>query len=65
VLSNRGIDVNGAWVDKILVPSISLGQKKVGCSQFLDEIWRAAEAAQKKRTDQKAVQEGHKLPSLK
>jgi hypothetical protein len=55
-VSRRGIDVSGDWVGNIFVLGISASAGKNYDAKMLDEIWRAAEEAQKKRTDGKAVQ---------
>jgi hypothetical protein len=63
VLSNCGIDISGAYVDKILV--VETGTKyQQECSNFMDVVWRAAEVAQKKRRDSKIVQ-GRNLQVLR
>jgi hypothetical protein len=59
VVSNRGIDILGPWVDKIIVASVSGGTgtgKQELCNRFMDEVWQAAMAAQMKRTDARIVQ---------
>lgn len=63
MVSSCGIDISGSYVDKILVVD-TIMNNQVECSNYMDVIWWAAEAAQKKRNDSRIVQ-GQNLPSFK
>ena len=65
MVSNHGIDISGVCVANILVPIIKgvktmandgVNADGISSCMVLDQVWRAAEVAQKKRTDGKAVQ---------